>query len=235
MQTTQPTRRQPARWFKRPLKWAAYLALAFAALLLVGHIPVNNNFKPASEGIKLHIVSSAVHADILVPKTTSVVDWVSKFPPALFSGDVTAATHVAFGWGDRGFFLETETWDDLTPSVAATALLMPSSSCAHITFTRPEYFPNAVSVTVSEDQYRQLVEFFEQTLQTDQVGDYIPIPNRAYSSQDAFFESNGKYHALNTCNSWVGRGLRAAGVRVPWLSPLPSSPTIYLSGEKRAQ
>lgn len=217
---------------QRLLKWAFYAAFVFAIVLLVGLIPVNNDFEPAKNGITLYIVSNAVHADIIVPKTTRIVDWTAKFPPAMFSGDVAEETHVAFGWGDKGFFLETETWDDFRFSVAAKAIFVPSSSCVHVGFTRPQHYSDSVSVTISEEQYQSLVDFVDQTFQRDQAGQYIQIANRSYSDSDAFFEAKGRYHALNTCNSWVGRALRSAGVKVPWLSPLPDSPTLYLKGHQ---
>jgi hypothetical protein len=53
------------------------------------------------------------------------------------------------------------------------------------------------------------------------------IAGYAYGSTDAFFEADGSYHLLNTCNSWVGRGLRKAGIKVPWMSLLPHTPTLY--------
>jgi len=231
MRTGKSIRTTIFRWGQRLLKWAFYGAVAFASVLLVGLIPVNNDFKPEKNGVTLYIVSNAVHADIIVPKTTGVVDWTAKFPPTMFSGDVAAETHVAFGWGDKGFFLETETWNDFKLSVAAKAILLPSSSCVHVGFTRPQHYSDSVSVTISEKQYQSLVDFIDQTFQRDQASQYIQIANRSYSDNDAFFEAKGRYHVLNTCNSWVGRALRSAGVKVPWLSPLPNSPTLYLKGD----
>ena len=218
-------------WLKRVAKWTLYAVGLYALILLVGLIPVNNGFRPPDEGITLYIVSSAVHADIIVPISTDVVDWEQEFANVRFGGDVSDETHVAFGWGDRGFFLETPTWDDLKFSTAANALLLPSGSCVHVDFTRPEYYSDASSVTVSEEQYRELVRFFKETMKYDENGDYRQIHGYAYSFTDAFFEAKGQYHLLNTCNSWVGRGLKTAGVRVPWLSPLPKSPMLYVESD----
>ncbi|WP_210421381.1 TIGR02117 family protein [Mariniblastus fucicola] len=201
--------------------------LAYVAIVLLGLIPVNNDFVLAEKGITLHVVSNEVHADIIVPVVTNVIDWSVEFQNAAITDDVSAATHVAIGWGDKGFFLHTETWDDFKLSIAANALLLPSESCVHAKFTHPEHHPDAASVTISQDQYRQLVDFIKQTLRRDSEGKAIQIPGYAYSTTDAFFEAKGRYHLLNTCNSWVGRGLRTAGVKVPWMSPLPKTPMLY--------
>ena len=216
------------RWCKRALRWCLFACVAYLAVLLIGLIPVNNDYVPPEQGITVYVVSNAVHADIIVPRRTQVVNWDEPLGHVNFVGDIANQTHVAFGWGDRGFFLKTKTWDDLKLSVAANALLLPSRRCMHVTVTSPAYYPHAVAVTISRERYRDLVRFIESSFLTDSTGHWMQIEGEAYSLRDAFFDAQGSYHFLNTCNSWVGRGLKTAGVRVPWLSPMPQSPTMYV-------
>ena len=223
--------RKSSIWVRRILKLMLYGFLFYVAILLVGLIPVNNSFDPPADGIQIYLVSNAVHADIIVPKTTDAMDWSEKFHGSWFVEDISNASHVAFGWGDRGFFLETETWDDFKLSTAANALLLPSGSCLHVSFTQPSLHREVVAVTISDEQYSRLVEFISNSFDADPMGQFIPITGEAYSTNDAFFYSNGRYHLLNTCNSWVGRGLKTAGVRTPWLSPLPKTPMLYIENE----
>ena len=218
------------RWARHGLKWAFIAILLYLAILIVGLIPTNNRFEPAKEGIKIFLVSNAVHADIIVPQKTAVMDWSNKFDSEVF-GNAESEPFVAFGWGDRGFFLETETWDDLKISTAANALLWPSESCIHVSLTHPEYYLDTVSVTISEEQYRSLTSHIESTFLTRDDGAFQLIPGYAYSNNDAFFAAKGRYHIFNTCNSWVGRGLKSAGVRVPILSPMPRTPLLYIENE----
>ena len=225
------TIRRLLRWLKNGFKWPAYAVLVYLAILLVGLIPVNNDFVPTEGGVKLYLVSNAVHTDVIVPKSNQVINWEEEFANCQFAGDISGQTHVAFGWGDQGFFLETKTWDDFKVSTAANALLLPSKSCMHVAFMRPEYVPDAVSVTISEQQYQRLVAHLESTFERDAVGPRIQIAGEAYYQTDGFFAAKGSYHLLNTCNSWVGRALKAAGVKVPWLSPMPKTPMLYLDSE----
>lgn len=229
--TKQLIRSRLIRWAKRGLKWTLLLCLGYFVILLVGLIPVNNDFTPRENGIKIYVISNAVHADIVVPKTNDVIDWSESFSDNQFVGDTSQETHVAFGWGDRGFFLETETWDDFRLSTAANALLLPSESCVHVSFTRPEYYSDFTSVSISREQYVRLVEFINGSFKKDVDNDRIQVEGYAYSKTDAFFDAHGQYHLLNTCNSWAGRALSASGVRTPWLSPMPKSPMIYLDSE----
>lgn len=217
---------------KRLVK-ATFLAIGlYFSVILIGLIPANNDFQPDPDGIKIYLVSNPFHSDIILPKTSSVIDWSKKFDSEIFGGAFFDESHIAFGWGDRGFFLETETWDDMKFSTAANALLLPSTSCIHVAFTNPAYYLEPGSVSISNQQYQALVKHIEQTFQKNDQGEYVHISGYAYSNNDAFFNANGNYHLLNTCNSWVGRALKSAGVRVPWLSPMPGSPMLYLDDDE---
>lgn len=225
----------PVTWFSRFTRWAWRLGkwafigmLSYAALIVIGLFPVNNHFTPSPEGVEIFVVSTEVHADLIVPISHELVDWSEEFDPAWFQGDISRYSHVAIGWGDRGFFLNTRTWADLKLSTMINALFWPSRTCLHVDFTQPEYYTNAVSVKLSRNQYRELTQFIKSTFQRDQEGRIIPIPGYSYSQTDTFFEAHGSYHLFNTCNSWVGLALRKAGVRTPWQSTLPHTPTLYL-------
>ena len=222
-----------AHWTKRLIKlgwrlgkWSLLSTALFGLLILVGLIPVNNDFRPAADGIEIMVVSNPVHADIVLPVVSSVIDWRDHFPPEAFRGDTAGATHVAIGWGDKGFFIETPTWNDLKVSTAAHALFWPSGTCLHVVMLESPNFTDGRSVKISDQQYRQLTEFILASFQKNQQGEKVQIVGESYSDNDAFYEALGTYHLLNTCNSWVGRALRTAGVRCGWLTPMPK--TIYL-------
>lgn len=216
------------RALRRTTKWAGVLTLIYAAIVLVGLIPVNNDFRPADDGVTVYVVSNAVHTDIVVPRRAPLANWDEELGPLTIVGDVSEDTYVAFGWGDRGFYLETPTWKDLKLSTAINALFLPSRTCVHVTYVRPEYLGDARQVTISREQYGRLVKYLRESLERDSEGRVRQIPGYAYATNDAFLEARGAYHLFNTCNTWAGGALRAAGVRTPWYSPLPGTPTLYL-------
>lgn len=231
MEARTSVRQRLTRLIKRFLRWSLLGVFGYFCILLLGLIPVNNDFRAASTGIQIYIVSNAVHADIVVPKKTAVIDWSEEFRFSGFFEDINNS-HIAFGWGDRKFFLETESWDDLKLSTAANALLLPSSRCIHVACVHPDSYRDAVAVTISQEQYKRLVEYIGKSFRLNNDGEYFQIPGEAYSTNDAFYLSAGRYHLLNTCNSWVGRGLKYAGVKTPWFSPMPKSPTLYIKNEQ---
>jgi uncharacterized protein (TIGR02117 family) len=183
----------------------------------------------ASAGIEILVTSNPVHADVILPIASAAVNWRDHFPAECFAGDTQSATHVAIGWGDRGFFLQTPTWNDLKMSTAANALFWPSPTCLHVTMkSSVTTNQNTRSVRISQQQYTELVEFVIDSFRTDRNGRMRRIESAGYSWNDAFFEAHGTYHCVNTCNSWVGRALRSAGVRTGWMTPLPKTVFLYL-------
>jgi uncharacterized protein (TIGR02117 family) len=229
-QDSAPSRRERLeRVLRRITQGLLALLLIYASIVLIGLIPVNNDFIPPEDGIEIRIISTAVHADIIVPLVTDDFDWTELFPHELFPEDTQQATHLAIGWGDRGFFLETPTWNDLTLRTAAAALLWPTDSCIHATMmSEGDWRGEGRAVRISRQQYRMIVQFIQRYLKRDETGGVIVIPEITYGDDDVFVESRGRYHAVNTCNTWVGRGMKQAGIRTAWLTPMPRTMFIWL-------
>ena len=211
------------RWFKRFL----LVPLGYLGLALIGLFPVNNDFQQDPQGVEVLFISNAVHSDIVMPLEAAGFDWRQRIPDSAFQGNVSQSTHVAISWGDRGFFIETPQWSDLKFSTAANALLWPSPTCVHISMIEREWLGDeAVAIKLSPEQYRKLVDAICESFVVGDDDKFVSIPGESYGWGDAFFESNGNYHILNTCNSWVGRAMKRSGIRVGWFTPLPK--TIFL-------
>ena len=222
--------KQPRRsLFRRIVRGSIRLLAACGVLLGVGMVPVNNDFSETPDGIEIWVSSNDVHAEFVLPMNQATIDWNEFLPADDFPSALESTSHVSIGWGDRGFFLQTPTWNDLKFSTATNALLLPSKTCLHVTkrsVIRPS--ANKRSVRLSEAQYRKLAAWIQQAFRKDGAGNVIAISGEHYDGRDAFFESHGTYHAFNTCNSWVGRGLKEAEVRVGWMTPLPKSVFAWL-------
>ena len=222
-----PSRRR--RILRRVTRITLCLILLYPVINLIGLIPVNNGFQSSPEGVEVFVISNAVHADLVMPIRHETIDWRERFPAECFVGNTDVATHVAIGWGDKGFFLETPTWADLKFSTAAHALLWPSESCMHVVLTGKQYMgEDARSIVMSTDEYQRLVDFIQESFRVDDSGANIQIEGYSYAKNDAFFEAFGSYSCVNTCNTWVGRAMQSAGIRTPWLTHLPKTVFLYL-------
>lgn len=167
--------------------------------------------------IEAYVLSNGVHTDLLLPIRTVIVDWSDVFRPADVPAMPADAAFVAIGWGDRDFYLHTQTWADLTASRAFAALRGGNRSLLHVTWLgRAQLQDGAHALPLSSAQYRRLVAHVRRTLPAAHA---TQIAGAHYGRQDAFYEALGSYNALETCNTWTGRGLREAGVAVSRWTP----------------
>lgn len=187
---------------------------------LLGTQLVNTNFKPASDGIEVYVLSNGVHTDIAVPTITTQQDWTEFLDPATFQPPVPTGTtpaYIAFGWGDRGLYEKVPTWADLTLPVAATAMLMPSESAMHISYfiNKPKPSSHAILIKISQEQYQILIDEFTDSF--DLKNEKPQSLNCCFYPhlRDQFYASNRSYHAMFTCNMWTNKLLKSAGIPTP--------------------
>jgi uncharacterized protein (TIGR02117 family) len=230
------------RWLKRTLQVGGLLFAMYFLIVLVGLFPLNNDYEPPDVGVEIYVISNEVHADLVLPIANDVVDWRVCFPSSHFAGDVSTAKYLMVGWGDRGFFVETERWSDLKVSTALHAL-WSNDTVLHVTQTDySDWETRAVKVRITPEQYAALARHVRATLADVKQSDATPaelterlqqpaecqLVGARYGENDAFYTAHGRYHVLNTCNSWVGNGLQKAGVRVGTWTPLPKTVYFYL-------
>lgn len=203
-------------------------------------IAVNRDFRPAAAGITIYLRNNGIHTDFILPVSAAGIDWRTEFPGthfappakplAIFSLALEAevppdrnprATHIAFGWGDQGFYFDTPTWSDLSVRVALRALGGFGESVMHV-----EYMPapapgdHVRRLTLSDAQYVRLARYIRTSFSDDPSGRARPFFGRGYAMHDAFYAAKGSFSLFNTCNEWVRRGLSDAGVRTPIWAPL---------------
>ena len=199
------------------------LYFLFAAIL--GSIPANGSWTEPEDGVTVFLRTNGVHTWIMVPKVTPEMDWRPVLPGAhLADPRWGAGDHVAIGYGNRTFYLETPTWGDLTMKNAFLAAFGQGRSLVHADHDhRPVANEWQRPLTLRREEYARLVEFMKRTFQYDAAGRPIPVLGRGYGRSDIFYEADGPYSALFTCNSWTGAALRHAGVRTGLWTPLSQS------------
>ena len=199
---------------------AAVLAAYLGAAVILGLLPVNPGFRQAANGITIFVRTNGVHTDLVLPVKTSRIDWADQFPQAHFAGPVSQMSTIGFGWGDRDFYLQTRTWGDVRPIQALTAFMGLKETVLHVQYMEPRFFAGErVALMISAEQYLQLVSYVTASLRRDMNGPIMPIANAGYGATDAFYDAQGSYSVISTCNEWVRQGLSRAGIRTPRWSP----------------
>jgi uncharacterized protein (TIGR02117 family) len=195
-----------------------YLGAAAAA----GLLPHGAATDPAPKQVDIYLHSNGVHADLLLPVVALDIDWRQRLPsyddPDVANGGFP---YLAFGWGDRSFYLTTPTWSDLDVTTALLALSGLDGTVMHVqSASPPPLGPRSAKLSLTADQYHQLVEYIDQSFQHDPAGAPIPIAGaHYYGRHDAFYEARGHYSLFNTCNEWTRGALARAGQRTAAWAP----------------
>ena len=101
--------------------------------LLIPYIPVRAEKTDDPKVVELYILTNGVHTDLVVPVKSKYINWSSKLPFENTKGQKTDFDYISFGWGDKGFYLDTPTWAELKFSTAFKAAFWLSDSAMHCT------------------------------------------------------------------------------------------------------
>ena len=178
-------------------------------------IPVGNL---TNEGdLEIYIQSNGVHTDLCFPYKNEWMDWRSLVPSTDFVNN-KASQFIAIGWGDKGFFLDTPEWSDLTFSTAFNAAFLPSETAMHVTCfdEAPKESIRRVKIQISSEQYETLIAFTKASFAMDENQEVQLIPNSGYGHFDQFYEANGSYSMFYTCNTWTNEALQQAEIKTGW-------------------
>lgn len=142
----------------------------------------------------------------------------ADIPPGLVreQADFADARYLEIGWGDAGFYRAA----DAGPALALKAALASGSSVLHLVglpmppaaiFAGREI----VEVPLSRPGFAALVAFVDGSFARGPGGRAVALgPGLSSSAASAFYAARGRYHLLNTCNTWIAEALRAGGVPV---------------------
>ena len=192
--------------------------LIYLTAALVGSIvPVNRGWTEPAEGTTIYLADNGIHADIIMPVSSQGLDWRRYFPDGDFAGPTASARWIAFGAGERGVYLNTPRWRDLTLGTALRALV-GGERIMHVEYVgSPAYAERRIRLRPEE--YRRLWAAIRADFALDQKGRPQHIDHPGYGASDAFYQGIGKTSAVRTCNSWAAGKLRLAGVKASLWPP----------------
>ena len=203
--------------------FALLLAGYIVAGLVGGAIPTNMQRTPPERGIPVWVADNGIHVSLILPYAGkgAGADWRDLVRPEDISDPRYAAhTHLGFGWGERGFYLNTPTWWDLRPATLLHAGFGSDASVVHVDhLPEPEPGPAVRRILLRPHEYRRLTAYIRASFATGADGRAPSVPG--YGPADAFYTAHGRYSALRTCNVWIGDALRYAGVHIGLWTPFP--------------
>lgn len=205
--------------FKKALKFIGKVFLGIFIFLIVyvfsaftlSRITMNADADKQAQEIPVYIRTNGVHTDIVVPVKNEMKDWSQEIKFENTQANDSTAAYLAFGWGDKGFYLDTPEWSDLKVSTACNAAFALGTSAMHTTFYKNiKENKDCVKVMISKENYQKLIDYIEGSFQFDEAKNPLLINATTYGKTDSFYEANGKYNLFHTCNSWANGALKAS-------------------------
>ena len=138
------------------------------------------------------------------------------------------------GWGDKGFYQAKE----ITTGLALQAMFWATGAIVHIVAVPNSPYESflhseILDTCVSEAELASLMMFISNSLFHDESGQIVSLAPGIYGDAQ-FYEGTGRYHVLNTCNTWTAKGLSSAGYDAsPTLKLTAGSVMDYLADHRR--
>ena len=204
------------------------LFLLFLFLIISLSIPVGETAPCGNDPISIFIADNGIHIDIIVPVKTKACDWSDKLYIQQFWESDLECNYLAFGWGDRNFYINTPTSNNWNFWLTFKALAWPTPTVMHVKgYYQMKESSNIKEVKISKSNYLKLTTFILNSFKVDSHGNF-QFTDNGYDHNDAFFEANGSYTAFKTCNSWVKDALKEAKVKTPLWAGLSSAIMFHL-------
>lgn len=212
--------KKPIKYLKKTLRFLliSFLSLIGFILLYLGlaytlsYWGTNPKKLDCNNDQFAYLSSNGVHIDLILPVESLETELLQKIKIK------DGAEYVAIGWGDRGFYLNTPSWEDLKYSTLAKALLWWSPSVMHVSYYGGTS-KNWTKIPICQQQIEAMSEQFEQSFKSAEDGSFQLIEGYAYGPNDYFFEAKGSYHLFRTCNVWTGQILKKGKIRTSIWSP----------------
>ncbi|SEQ38371.1 TIGR02117 family protein [Neolewinella agarilytica] len=199
----------------------AFLVLYVGLSFLLSYIPTSDKSAKGNGSRTIYLFSNGVHLDIVVPVGMVPTDLRQQLRPA------SSTELLAFGWGDKGFYLDTPTWAELRASVAVKAMFLPSPTAMHVT-EHQQVHSTWSKAEISQEQLDQLFTYILSSFKTTASGEIIEIKDAGYTPQDRFYEAHGNYSCFKTCNTWVNKAMKVIGVKTAIWTPMDKGVLRYL-------
>lgn len=208
------------RWLFKVLIFLITLILIYLVAAVVLTLIPARHTAPAEKGITIFIRTNGVHTDFILPTDRTEIDWFQYVKKEDFKY-MYDPEYITFGWGDKGFYIETPEWSDLKASTAFKALFFLSSTAMHVSYlsSEPAVDKDCKKLILSEYQYDKLISYILASFKKDAAGRIMLIAGKGYSSNDNFYEANGTYSLFKTCNTWLNDGLKQIGVKTAIWAP----------------
>ena len=122
---------------------------------------------------------------------------------------------IDIGWGDEEFYQHP----GFDAGLAFKALFYATPSTLRIEgigISKELYFDISeivIRIAITKQQLDEILIFISNTLYRDNYGNPVLLSETGLG-RIMFFKANGEYCLFNTCNTWLAKGLKQAGLKI---------------------
>jgi uncharacterized protein (TIGR02117 family) len=191
----------------------------FAAALVGSFVPANSGWREPTDGVPIFVETNGVHVSLILPATAIGEDLSDLIRPEHLANPDLYGSHFMIGWGHGAVYRNAQTWGDVRSGDIGSAIIGSDDTTLHI-YHLVDPKPSSVRKRfhVTDAQYRTMVAEVRASFKLNS-GRSTAYP--AYGPNNLFYDSVGRYSAVNTCNEWTAHVLRKAGVKVGVWTPMP--------------
>ncbi len=163
---------------------------------------------PAVATKTIFVTSNGWHSSIVLARADLAP---GRIPEA---ADFAVARYLEFGWGDAEYYPA----NDPGLGLALSAALVPTQSVVHMAGLPVEparRYPKAevVALKLDAEGLARLIDFIDATFRRGGEARAASSGPGLYATS-RFYPAVGKFHLLNTCNTWTARALAAGGFEI---------------------
>jgi uncharacterized protein (TIGR02117 family) len=165
---------------------------------------------------RIGLLVGGIHTDILLPLTVETREAFAFAEGAGVPVFDPGAEWLIIGWGSKEFYTATGTYADMRVDTVWTAATGDSAVIRLDVAGRIEDFSDILMVPVNGEQMKALRGAI--------LGEFIgaeALPDVGFTWSDAFFPATGHFSALNTCNVWMARMMKAGNIPYGIWTPAP--------------
>ena len=218
------------RFFLRVMTVALAIPFFYLIFGLVGGLipgPVAPIAADAGE-VRIGLARGPIHYDFLLPIDSTLMDRFDFVEAAGVPLSHPRARWMVLGWGAAEFYTSTAELGDILMGPVAHAITGDKAVLRVDVAGPADGVPGVSFITLNNAQYQALLTGIEASFARDAVGAPMPVNTAGLSTTDAFFAAQGQFNIFYTCNTWIGRQLRGAGVAVGIWTPTRQSVDLSL-------
>lgn len=225
--------------FGRYVKYVALTVVAFMVIYLCfaivgGIVPANSSWNnlagnypiaptvSGSDPIDIFVETNGVHVSIILPLENDDGILSNTLYSNAPQKSQRNAQFAMIGWGHKDVYQNAQDWNDLTAADAFSAAFGTGDALLHIYHVgKPKPNNYRKKIRITRGQYLHIINNISSYFKYDENEKLRTF--KGYGNNDIFYDAHGRYSALNTCNTWAGRILREAGIKIGYWTPFSQS------------